>query len=93
MLDKVPPGVATWTWPVEAPSGTVVVMSEADVTVNDAAMPLKVTLVVPIRLVPRILTARPTFPEVGSVFTNEPSPETSWKTVPTPSAPPKLVVP
>jgi transposase InsO family protein len=35
-----------------------------------AAVPLKLTLVEPVRLVPRMLTAAPTLPEVGCVSTN-----------------------
>jgi hypothetical protein len=55
---------------VVVPAGTVVVISELDTTLNLAAVPLKVTLVAPVRPVPRILTVTPTLPEVGSVSTN-----------------------
>jgi hypothetical protein len=64
LLESVPPGVTTLTVPVVAPVGTVVVISDLDLTVNVADVPLKVTLVEPVRLVPRILTAAPTLPEV-----------------------------
>ena len=54
MLDSVPPGVATWTVPVVAPVGTLVVTREGERTVKAALVPLKVTLVAPVRFVPRI---------------------------------------
>jgi hypothetical protein len=41
-----------------------------------------VTLVAPVRFVPRILTATPTLPEVGFVSTNGPRPTDRLKTVP-----------
>src|ERR1035438_249497 len=87
LLESVPPGVTTWTLPVVAPAGTVVVISEGDITVNTAAVLLKLTLVAPVRFVPRILTAAPTLPEAGSVSTNGPRPTDSVKTVPSPLAP------
>jgi hypothetical protein len=46
LLESVEVGVTTWTLPVVAPVGTVVVISVLEATVNVAAMPLKVTLVV-----------------------------------------------
>lgn len=58
--------VFTSTVPVVAPEGTLVLISDFDMTVNFAAVPLKVTLVAPVRFVPRILTAAPTLPEVGT---------------------------
>src|ERR1017187_8828409 len=67
VLESVPLGVATWTFPVVAPAGTVVVISELETTVNTAAVPLKVTLVAPVRSLPRMLRgshfagARPCF--------------------------------
>jgi hypothetical protein len=73
LLESVPLGVTTLTSPVVAPAGTVVVISELDTTVNWAAVPLKVTLVAPVRLVPRMLTAAPA-PEAGCVSTNGPRP-------------------
>ena len=59
LLESVPPGVVTWTLPVVAPLGTVVVISEAETTVNVAAVPLKLTLVEPVRFVPRMSTPNP----------------------------------
>jgi hypothetical protein len=82
LLVSVPPGVITATEPLVAPAGTLVVISELETTVNAAAVPLKVTLVAPVRSVPRILTAAPALPDVGSVFTNGPSPTDRLKTVP-----------
>jgi len=60
--------------PVVAPTGTVVVITDGAATLKTAAVPLKVTLVAPVKLVPKILTVAPTFAEVGCVFTNGPSP-------------------
>jgi len=82
LLESVPPAVTTCTVPVVAPDGTVVLISEPETTVKLAATPLKVTLVAPVRLVPRMLTAAPTAPEVGSVFTNGPRPIEKLKIVP-----------
>jgi len=95
LLVSVPEGVVTVTKPVLAPVGTVVVIKELETTVKTAAVPLNVTLVAPVRLVPRILTAAPTLPEVGCVSTNSPRPTDSLKTVPQPQAgfPPAYVVP
>src|ERR1039458_4623206 len=94
LLDSAPSGVTTWTVPVVAPVGTVVVTREGERTVKVAAAPLKVTLVAPVRFVPRILTLAPTLPDVGRVFTNGPSPMDSLNTVPSPrlgDVPPKVV--
>jgi hypothetical protein len=63
-------GVVTFTKPEAAPEGTVVMIKELETTVKTAAVPLNATLVVPVRLVPRILTWAPTRPEAGSVSTN-----------------------
>jgi hypothetical protein len=51
---STPFGVVTTTTPVVAPLGTVVVISVSDTTSNVAAVPLKVTSVVPVSLFPRI---------------------------------------
>jgi hypothetical protein len=80
-------GVTTWTSPVAAPAGTLVVISDLDTTVNLAAVPLKVTLEAPVRSVPRILTAAPAAPEAGWVSTNRPRPQDRLKTVPQPTSP------
>jgi hypothetical protein len=51
LLESVPVGVTTWTEPVVAPVGTVVVISVFDTTVKTATTPLKLMLVVaPVRL-------------------------------------------
>ena len=81
-LESVPLGVTTLTSPVVAPVGTVVVISELDTTVNLAAVSLKLTLVAPVRSVPRILTAAPTLPEPGCASTNGLRPTDTLKTVP-----------
>jgi hypothetical protein len=86
---------------VVAPFGTVAVISELETMVKTAAVPLKVTLVAPVRLVPRILTTAPTVPEVVCVSTNAPRPAESLKIMPHPLfaqrpevlAPPSVVVP
>jgi len=62
LLFSVLLGVVTVTKPVVAPVGTVVVMSERETTVNTAAVPLKLTLVAPVRPVPGISTAAPALP-------------------------------
>jgi hypothetical protein len=49
LLESVPPSVTTLTVPVVAPVGTVVVISDLQLTVKVAALPLKVTLVEPSR--------------------------------------------
>lgn len=93
LLESVPPAVTTCTVPVVAPDGTVVLISEPETTVKLAATSLKVTLVAPVKLVPRILTAAPTVAEVGSVSTNGPRPTCRLKIVPSPLAPPPDVAP
>lgn len=93
MLDSVMLGVVTSTVPVVAPAGTVVVISDAETTVNVAAVPLKVTPVAPFNDVPRILTLAPSFPDAGSVSTNALAPIERLKNVPAPLAPPDSVVP
>ena len=81
-LESVPPGVTTLTVPVGAPAGTVVVISVAETTLKTAAVPLKLTLVAPVRLVPRIRTAPPTAAILGTGFTNRPRPTERLKSVP-----------
>ena len=39
LLESVPPGVTTWTLPVVAPAGTVVVIKELETTLKAAAVP------------------------------------------------------
>src|ERR1035438_9480118 len=82
LLESVRLGVTTRTFPVVAPAGTVVVIRYLETTVNVAAVPLKVTPVAPVRLVPRIFTAAPTLPEVVCVATNGRRPADRLKTVP-----------
>ena len=103
LLLRVPLGVITLTVPLVAPAGTVVVISVAETTVNVAAVPLKLTPVVPVRFVPRMMTAAPTSPDAGSVCTNGPMPTEGSNdilyTVPQPFGalhvrfPPKYVTP
>jgi len=93
LLESVRLGVTTWTLPVVAPAGTVVVIKELETTVKTAAVPLKVTLAAPVRLVPRILTAAPTLPEAGCVSTNGPKPTDSLKIVPQPGDPVHVLAP
>ena len=79
--------------PVLAPEGTVVLISVAEITVKVPGVPLNVTLVVPVRLFPKITTDAPTLPEVGNVSTKGASPIDKLKTVPTSFEPPPTVVP
>ena len=60
LLMSVPDGVLTLTLPLVAPTGTAVLISEIETTVNFAGTPLKLTWLAPVRLVPRILTIVPT---------------------------------
>jgi hypothetical protein len=89
----VPLGVVTCTLPLVAPVGTVVVISVLDTTVNVAAVPLNVTLVLPVRLLPKMITLVPTLPEVGRVSTNGLSPTERLKIVPQPPEQLALVPP
>ena len=75
LLFSVLVGIVTVTKPVVAPVGTRVSIRDFETTLNSAAVPLKLTLVAPVRSVPRILTARPTLPRVGRVSTNGPRPQ------------------
>ncbi len=82
LFSVLPAALTTSTSPVVAPVGTVAVISVLEATVKVAATPLKVTLVAPVRLFPRILTADATLPEVGRVSTYGPRPMDKLKTVP-----------
>jgi hypothetical protein len=65
--------VVTWTVPVVAPSGIAVVIAVPDaLTVNTAAVPLKVTMVEQVNLLPRMITVSPTWAEGGMVLTKGP---------------------
>jgi len=61
----VPPGPVTEIGPVVVPASTVAVMEVAELTVNVAAVPLNLTAVTPVRLLPVIATTVPTGPEAG----------------------------
>src|SRR6185312_3629722 len=65
VLAPVPAGVVTAIGPVVAPVGTVAVIWVAELTVNVAALPLKVTAVAPVKPLPVMVTDVPTGPEVG----------------------------
>jgi hypothetical protein len=56
LLFNVPVGVTTSTSPVVAPVGTIALMTVETLTLNSAETPLKVTLVAPVRPVPKIVT-------------------------------------
>jgi len=64
-LVATPPGVVTAIGPVVAPEGTVAVICVDELTVKLADVPLNVTDVAPVRLVPVITTLAPTGPLVG----------------------------
>ena len=64
--DAVPVGDTTVTLPELVPVATVAVMLVAEFTVNDAAAtPPKLTAVVPVKLVPVIVTIVPAVPLTG----------------------------
>jgi len=73
------------------------VIKEAETTWTTATVPLNVTLVAPVKSVPKILTAAPTLAELGRVSTNGSKPTDRLKTVPQflvqSFDPPKNVVP
>src|SRR2546427_8916971 len=64
-LLAVPPGVVTLIVPVVAPVGTVAWIELAELTVKVALAPLKATTVVPVKLVPLMVTLVPTGPLAG----------------------------
>ena len=68
-LVAVPLPLVTVIFPVVAPRGTVVVIDSAPLTVKLDATPLNFTAVVPVKLVPVIVTVVPTLPDTGA---NEP---------------------
>jgi hypothetical protein len=94
LIGVLPPTV-TCTVPVVAPAGTVVVISDAETTLKVAGVPLKATLVTPVKFVPRMVTGVPTRPEVGWSSMKGLRPVERRKTVPwpPPPAPPDEVVP
>jgi hypothetical protein len=67
-LVAVPPAVVTDTFP-DAPASTTAMMLVADTTINEAAaVPPKLTAVVPVKFVPVIVTVVPAEPPVGVKF-------------------------
>ena len=65
-LVAVPPGVVTLTVPVVVPVGTVVLIWVSEITLKVAVLLLKnLTDVVPVKLVPLIVTGRPMEPLAG----------------------------
>src|SRR5260370_7943196 len=74
LLESVPLGVTTWTFPVVAPAGTPVLIAEDETALKAVPTPLKLTLVVPVRPFPRILTPAPTLPAAGQDFPTPPHP-------------------
>ena len=68
-------------------------INDLESTTQLAATPLNVTLVLPVKLLPKILTAAPTVPDVVWVLTKGAIPTEMLKTVPPPKAPSTDVVP
>jgi hypothetical protein len=64
-LVTVPAGVVTLRCPVVAPLGTVTEIFVAEDTVNDAATPLSLTELAPVKFVPLTAMTVPAFPLVG----------------------------
>src|SRR5436305_892668 len=64
-LVALPTGVVTLIGPEVAPVGTGAVSWVSALTVKLAAVPLKLTAVVPLKLLPLIVTTVPTGPLVG----------------------------
>ena len=67
-LYVVPSGVVTPMVPVVAPLGTVVLIRISDITENVAGVPLKVTVVALVNVLPEIETGVPMTPLVGVKF-------------------------
>jgi len=65
LLVAVPPGVVTRIGPVVAPAGASARIEVAESTMKPALTVLKLTAVVPVKLVPVIVTAVPTGPLAG----------------------------
>src|SRR5712691_6614438 len=64
-LVAVPPGVVTLIAPLVAPLGTVAVICVSELTVKEAAAPLKATAVAPVKWDPLIVTPVPAGPLAG----------------------------
>src|SRR5260370_38983087 len=80
LLESVPLGVTTWTFPVAAPAGTPVLIAEDETALKAVATPLKLTLAVPVRPFPRILTLAPTLPAFRTRYANAHKPASSRQT-------------
>jgi hypothetical protein len=65
-LNAAPPGVRTEMVPVVAPAGTFAVICDAEATVNEALIPLKLTFDALRKFAPAMVTAVPTGPVVGA---------------------------
>src|SRR5439155_605543 len=65
LLVAVPPGVVTLSGPLVAPLGTVAAIEVAEFTVKLLLVPLNVTAVAPVKVVPLIVTLVPTGPLGG----------------------------
>ena len=63
----MPVGVATLTTPEVALAGTTAVISVSDTTAYVAGCPLNVTLLAPVKPLPRMMTVAPVFPPDGCV--------------------------
>lgn len=86
-----PPGVTTWMGPVVAPAGTVAVICVALLVVKEAADPLKLTPVAPLKFPPVRVTVVPAGPERGE----NPVKVGGWRTVKDPvevAVPPGVVM-
>jgi hypothetical protein len=92
-LESVPLGVTTLTSPVFALVGTIVMISEAETTWKAAVVPLKVTLVAPVKSVPIIFISSPALPTRGRVSIKGLRPIDRLKIVPSLLVPPEYVVP
>ena len=64
-LVAVPPGVVTVILPVVAPAGTALLICVLDNTLKEASVPLKRTLLAPLKFVPVMVTVARTRPLVG----------------------------
>jgi hypothetical protein len=82
LLESVPLGVTTWTFPLLAPAGTVAVISRRNETTEDSRRAVKGDAGRAGQIGPQNLDAAPTLPEVGCVSTNGPRPTDRLKTVP-----------
>jgi hypothetical protein len=61
----VPPEVPTVMGPLLAPAGTVALMAVSELTLNVAAVPLKLTVLAPVKPDPVMVTVVPTAPLTG----------------------------